>query len=169
MWGGPGSGTGAVDGPDFNTGNRTLTVSLDFTPTGGYNGTSNFGRVTWSDSVLGTLTNYTYTSAQNFRSILISDSASSSGTISGLTLTQVTTSLKITSIRVTGGKATLTIEGKANTNYFCKSSDDLLTAFAPIATTPATVTTGDNGDGSGDATFDVNASAAKRFYRVEEL
>jgi hypothetical protein len=72
-------------------------------------------------------------------------------------------------VRVTGGKATLTIEGKANTNYVCKSTDDLLTAFAPIDTTPATMTTDDNGDGTGDATFDVKASAAKRFYRVEEL
>jgi hypothetical protein len=150
------------------TGNRTVTVTLDFTPAA-YNGTNNFGKVTWSDSVLGALTNYTYTSAQNFRSILISVSASSAGTISALTLTQVTTRLKIASIRVTGGKATLTVEGKASTNYVCKSCDDLLTAFAPIATNPATVTTDDNGDGTGDATFDVNASAAKRFYRVEEL
>jgi hypothetical protein len=150
------------------TGNRTLTVTFDLTPAK-YNGTTTFGKVTWSDSVLGMLTNYTYTSAQNFRSILISESASSSGTISALTLTQVTTRLKIASIRVSGGNATLTIEGKASTNYVCKSSDDLHTAFALIATTPATVTTDDNGDGTGDATFDVNADAAKRFYRVEEL
>jgi hypothetical protein len=150
------------------TGNRTVTLTLDLTPAN-YNGTTSFGKVTWSDSVLGALTNYTYTTEPSFGSILISGSASSAGKVSALTLTQVTTSLKITSVKVTGGKATLTIEGKANTNYFCKSSDDLLTAFAVIATTPATITTGDNGDGTGDATFDVNADAAKRFYRVEEL
>ena len=55
------------------------------------------------------------------------------------------------------------------TNYVCKSSDDLLTAFAPIATTPASVATDNNGNGTGHATFDLNASGAKRFYRVEEL
>jgi hypothetical protein len=81
----------------------------------------------------------------------------------------VATRPKIASIRVVDGKATLTIEGKANTNYVCKSSDDLLTVFDPIATTPSTVTTNDNGDGTGAATFDVNASVAKRFYRIEEL
>jgi hypothetical protein len=32
-----------------------------------------------------------------------------------------------------------------------------------------TVTADDKGDGTGDATFDVNAGAARRFYRVEEL
>jgi len=96
MFGGPGNG-GVVDGPNGNTGNRTLTVRLDLTPAGGYNGTSNYGTVSWFDSVLGNVgllgdiptSSYTYTSAQNFGSILISESATSSGTISGLSLSQI--------------------------------------------------------------------------------
>jgi hypothetical protein len=83
--------TNALDGPDGNTGFRTLTVTLNLTPAGGYNGTSNFGTVTWSDSVLGTLGSYTYTTTRTFGSILITESASSSGTISALSLTQVVT------------------------------------------------------------------------------
>jgi hypothetical protein len=85
MWGGPGSG-GAVDGPNGNTGARTLTVTLDLT---GYDGTTNFGKVTWSDSqISGDLGSYTYATAQNFGSILITGGASISGTISNLTLSQ---------------------------------------------------------------------------------
>jgi hypothetical protein len=80
MFGGPGSGN-AVDGPDFNTGTRTLTVKLDLTPAGGTN-----GKVTWSDSVLGVIGSYTYTTAQNFRSILITGSTTC--TIRDMILTQ---------------------------------------------------------------------------------
>jgi hypothetical protein len=81
MFGGPGSATGVVDGPEPNTGNRTLTVTLDLTPAGGTH-----GRVTWSDSVRGVLGSYTYTTSRNFGSILISGSAT--GTISNLSLSQ---------------------------------------------------------------------------------
>ncbi len=69
---------------------------------------------------------------------------------------------QITSITVAGGSATITMTGAPNTTYVCRSSDDLVTAFAPIATVPATVTT----DGDGDATFTVDASVATRFYLV---
>jgi hypothetical protein len=82
MFGGLGSGN-AVDGPNGNTGARTLTVTLDLTPAGGTH-----GKVTWSDSVLGVLGSYTYTAAQNFGSILITGAASVTGTISNLTLSQ---------------------------------------------------------------------------------
>ncbi|MCX6925179.1 MAG: hypothetical protein NT154_18495, partial [Verrucomicrobia bacterium] len=81
MYGGGGSAN-AVDGPDFKTGNRMLTVTLDLTPAGG-----TYGKVTWSDSVLGVLGSYTYTAAKNFGSILIT--ATATGTISNLTLSQV--------------------------------------------------------------------------------
>jgi autotransporter-associated beta strand protein len=87
-FGGTGNANGLGNITDI-TGNRTLTVTLDLTPAGGYNGTSNFGRVTWSDSILGTLTDYTYTSARDFGSILISEANSSGGAVSGLTLTQI--------------------------------------------------------------------------------
>jgi hypothetical protein len=85
MFGGPGN-QNVVDGPDGNTGSRTLTVSLDLTPSGGYNGSSNYGKVTWSDSVLGVLGSYTYTTARTFNSILITEANGSKGTISNLTL-----------------------------------------------------------------------------------
>jgi hypothetical protein len=88
MFGGP-SNQNVVDGPDGNTGSRTLTVGLDLTPSGGYDGTTNFGTVTWSDSVLGVLGSYTYTAARNFGSILITGSATTAGTISSLTLSQI--------------------------------------------------------------------------------
>ena len=55
------------------------------------------------------------------------------------------------------------VTGKAATTYACKSTDDLAAAFTPIATVPATVTTGD----TGDATFTVDASVARRFYLVD--
>ncbi len=78
-------GAGSANGLGNITGirgNRTLTVTLDLTPAGG-----TYGKVTWSDSVLGVLGNYTYTGAKNFGSILISGTAT--GTISNLTLSQV--------------------------------------------------------------------------------
>lgn len=79
---------GSVDGGEtVYTGDRTLTVSLDFTPAGGYNGTSNFGTVTWSDNVAGELGSFALPE-ESFASILISAS-NTSGTISGLSLTQI--------------------------------------------------------------------------------
>jgi len=78
----------AVDGPDGSTGTRTLTVTLDLTPGGGYNGSNNFGTAIWSDSVLGIIGSFTYTVNRNFGSILISGASPFAGTVSGLTLTQ---------------------------------------------------------------------------------
>jgi hypothetical protein len=86
MWGGPSSGN-AVDGPQPNTGNRTVTVTLDLTPAN-YNGTTIFGKATWSDSVLGVLGSYTYIVARNFNSILITEANGSKGTVSNLTFSQ---------------------------------------------------------------------------------
>jgi hypothetical protein len=88
MFGGT-SNTNPVDGPDGNTGPRTVTITLDLTPGGGYNGTNNFGTVTWSDSVLGTIGSFTYTSARDFGSILISGANPFTGAISNLALEQV--------------------------------------------------------------------------------
>ena len=73
----------------------------------------------------------------------------------------------ITSITVIGEVATLTIRGAALTTYTCNSSTDL-GSFDPITTTPAVVTTSDNLDGTGDATFTVDASGLRKFYAVEE-
>jgi autotransporter-associated beta strand protein len=88
MWGGPGSATGAVDGPEPNTGTRLLTVELDLTPAGGYNGTNNFGKVTWFDAIRGQLGSYTYTANRNFGAILITQATNTSGTIGSLVLSQ---------------------------------------------------------------------------------
>ena len=79
--------TNAVDGPDNNTGFRTLTVSLDFTPAGGFDGAANFGTVSWSDSVLGVLGSYTYPTSRSFNSILLTQAATST-TINALALYQ---------------------------------------------------------------------------------
>lgn len=79
--------TNAVDGPDNNTGFRTLTVSLDFTPAGGFDGAANFGTVSWSDSVLGVLASYTYPTSRSFNSILLTQAATST-TINALALYQ---------------------------------------------------------------------------------
>jgi acyl-CoA thioesterase I len=79
-----------IDGPDGNTGPRTLSITLDLTPSGGYNGTSNHGTVTWSDSLLGTLGSHTYNSSVDFGSILLGESNSSGGSVSALTLRQIT-------------------------------------------------------------------------------
>jgi hypothetical protein len=88
MFGGP-NNTNSVDGPDANTGFRTVTVTLDLTPAGGYNGTDNFGTVSWSDSVLGNLGNFTYSTTQNFGSLLLSLTNGSSGVINGLAFYQI--------------------------------------------------------------------------------
>lgn len=83
------SNQNAVDGPDGNTGARTITTTLDLTPAGGYNGTTNFGTVTWADSVLGTIGTFTYTTTRDFGSILISGANPFTGAISNLSLTQI--------------------------------------------------------------------------------
>jgi arylsulfatase A len=91
MWIGPGTG-GAQDGPDNNTGPRTLTVSLDLTPDGGYNGVSNFGTVTWTDSGLGAVNNLGTAFAlpnQSIGAILVSGALNTTGTVSALTLSQI--------------------------------------------------------------------------------
>ncbi|MDG1357589.1 MAG: PEP-CTERM sorting domain-containing protein, partial [Akkermansiaceae bacterium] len=71
------------------SGPRTLTVALDLTTYSGYNGTTNFGTVTFSDSVAGEFGSYTYTSDVNFGSIFISGSNQVTGSWDDLTLTQV--------------------------------------------------------------------------------
>jgi hypothetical protein len=88
MFGGNGN-LNPIDGPDSNTGSRTLVITLDLTPTGGYNGASNFGTVKWTDSVLGDLGSYTFPTARTYGSILISESANSGGTLSNLSLSQI--------------------------------------------------------------------------------
>jgi hypothetical protein len=89
MFGGP-NNTNGVDGPDANTGFRTLTVSLNLTPAGGYNASDNFGTVSWSDSVLGNLGSFTYTSTQDFGSLLVS-LTNTSGAINSLAFYQTGT------------------------------------------------------------------------------
>ncbi len=85
----PGPGTnGRTEGPE-PTGARTLTVSLDFTPAGGYDGATNYGTVTFSDSILGELGSFTYTSDNSFGSIMIGEAGNSGGSVSNLSLTQI--------------------------------------------------------------------------------
>jgi hypothetical protein len=70
MFAGPDT-AGGIAGPEPSDNvDRTLTVSLDVNPAGGWDGTTNFGTVTWFDSVLGVIGSSTYTSDENFRAIL---------------------------------------------------------------------------------------------------
>jgi hypothetical protein len=85
MFGGVGSAN-ELDGPDGLTGPRTLTSSLDFTA---WNGTTNFGTVTWSDSVIGTLGSFAFTFDPNVEAILLSEWDWSAGYFSNLSLEQV--------------------------------------------------------------------------------
>ena len=81
--------TPIIDGPDGNTGPRTLSVTLDLTPAGGYNGTNHHGTVTWSDSVLGVIGTHTFTAAVNFGAILLTEGNTTTATVSKLSLIQV--------------------------------------------------------------------------------
>jgi len=86
-----------LDGPDGLTGNRTLTIALDFTTLGGYNGTTNFGTARFFDIGNNPTTpfqTYTYTEDRSFGAIFISEADTTSGlesggTISNLSLTQI--------------------------------------------------------------------------------
>ncbi|YCM46895.1 sialate O-acetylesterase (plasmid) [Verrucomicrobiaceae bacterium 227] len=85
MWGGPG-GANAIDGPNNNAGDRTLTVALDLST---HNGVDDFGSVTWSDSLLGELASHAYTEDVDFSSIFLSEANGTITTLGNLTLTQV--------------------------------------------------------------------------------
>jgi len=87
MFAGLGNATGVDEGAIPYTGFRTLTVALDLTA---HNGTSNFGSVSWSDSVVGPLGSHNFTANRNFSSILITQ-ATTYGTINGLSLVQTGT------------------------------------------------------------------------------
>lgn len=84
----------AVDDILF-TGSRTLTITLDFTPLGGYNGTSNFGKVSFGadTGALGAYQefgSYTYTANAPIGSLLLGFATTGvSGAYSSLTLTQI--------------------------------------------------------------------------------
>ena len=86
-WGGP--ATANSMGFDTATGD-TLTIQLDLTPAGGYDGASNFGTVrlydgTSSGTLLGS---HTYTSATDFEYVVIGTSGTGAQ-IDGLTVTQI--------------------------------------------------------------------------------
>ncbi|MCH7226606.1 beta strand repeat-containing protein [Haloferula sp. A504] len=68
--------------------------------------------------------------------------------------------LTIESFSRTGTTATIVIKGAPNTDYVCKSSTDL----SGFGTTEGTETT----DGSGNATFTVDATGTRKFYIVED-
>ncbi|MFZ9938525.1 MAG: hypothetical protein ACO3JG_15915, partial [Luteolibacter sp.] len=91
MFIGPQTG-GSTDGPDGNSGPRTLTVTLDLTPAGGYDGVTSFGTVTWTDSALGAVNNLGTGFAlpnQPIGAILISAATGPpQGSVSALRLTQ---------------------------------------------------------------------------------
>lgn len=88
FWQGP-SNTG-IDGPNEANGvGRTMTIDLDLTTAGGYDGVDNFGTITFSDSIRGVLATSTYTADIDFGSLLLSEANSSSSSFSNLSLTQI--------------------------------------------------------------------------------
>ena len=90
-WAGPVTAHG-VQGSMGLSGDQLFTIELDFTPTGGYNGTDNFGTVSFYEGTsipANSIGSYTYTSAQSFGSLGMSEVSTSTGTVSDLELTQV--------------------------------------------------------------------------------
>jgi hypothetical protein len=90
-FGGPGNGQ-VRDGPDSLPGKRTITVTLDLTPNGGYNGSGNHGTVHFADSAHNggqPFASHTYSADVNWRAVLISENGSSGGTIESMTLRQL--------------------------------------------------------------------------------
>lgn len=85
IWAGPGNAS-PIDGPNGNTGDRTLTIMLDLST---HNGVDNFGSVIWSDSMLGIVSGHAYTQDVDFSSIFLSETNATSSTLSNLTLSQV--------------------------------------------------------------------------------
>ncbi|WFB37837.1 PEP-CTERM sorting domain-containing protein [Kiritimatiellota bacterium B12222] len=72
------------------TGLRTFSIEFDFTPEGGYNGTTNFGTVTFdSDNLVGSLPFYSYNSAVDIQYIGITRDDNVQGNFSALSLTQI--------------------------------------------------------------------------------
>jgi hypothetical protein len=91
--GGAGATTtsGNVQGSTGLTGVQTFTVVLDLTPGGGYNGTDNFGKVTYYEGDTDTGSNigsFTYTAANTYAGVGFS-TATSDGTIDNFTLTVI--------------------------------------------------------------------------------
>jgi hypothetical protein len=92
-----GTGQTQLDGPDGLLGTRVLTIELDLTPAGGYNGVNNFGTARFHDVGFNPTVPflaYTYTSNVSFGAIFLSEAdqatgPESGGTISALTLVQV--------------------------------------------------------------------------------
>ncbi len=71
--------------------------------------------------------------------------------------------VKITTLDVSDGTATITFKGKPNTIYTCKTSATLIGFSTTIPTSGSTTT-----DENGDATFQVAAVGVKRFYLIAE-
>ncbi len=90
-WAGPATANG-VQGSLGLTGDQLFTIGLDFTPAGGYDGASNFGTVTFYEGTAipaNSIGNYTYTSAQSFKALGMTEAGTSTGKVSDLELQQV--------------------------------------------------------------------------------
>jgi hypothetical protein len=78
----------AQDGPDGNSGNRTVSITMDFT-SAYYDGATKFGRISWSDSVLGALGVNDLTVNRTVGAILLSCGNTTSSSFDNLTLSQI--------------------------------------------------------------------------------
>lgn len=81
--------TGGLNPGNFQNVISSFTITLDFTPAGGYNGTTNFGTATFSRAGNPTTYSYTYTSQIGITAIGITTNASGNSVFSDLVLTQV--------------------------------------------------------------------------------
>ena len=87
------------------------------------------------------------------------------GTFTHYTAATASTAPEITSISVDGTTATITMTGTDGTDYTCKSSTTLVGAFP---TTETTVPASPINTTGGTATFTVDATEGKKFYRIAE-
>lgn len=82
-----------VQGSVGLNGPQLLTIELDLTPSGGYDGVANFGTAAFFEGTAETgnrIGSYTYTTARDFRSVTLCTSAGSAhGKVNSLSLTQV--------------------------------------------------------------------------------
>lgn len=85
-------GMGAVNliqAGDFGNATSTFTITMDFTPGGGYNGTTNFGKATFSRAGVATVYTHTFTTEVLISALGFSTNASGNTVFSNMTLTQV--------------------------------------------------------------------------------
>lgn len=93
---GPMTGGGVDGGATEYTGDQLLTIVLDLTPDGGYNGTDNFGTITFIRGDVDTGTpigsgngSFTYSADRSYGSVGLTATGLGNGSVSNFQVTQV--------------------------------------------------------------------------------